>query len=81
MKETRKLYSVHLRNLCIEKNWYTKGTNEQYSNLLSFADDKENVTTLDIVRIAEDIKENSITDYPVSSICFEIAEICHSFFE
>ena len=81
MKETRKLYSGDLRNLCIKKNWYTLGTNEEYDRLLTLADRYDNVNTATIVNIAEDIKNHSKTDYDISSICFEIAEICHSFFE
>lgn len=29
-KEVRKIRAGKLRNLCIEKNWYTRGTNEEY---------------------------------------------------
>lgn len=81
MKETRLLHSENLRKLCIEKNWYTLGYTEQYSQLLTSVDEKENITTEDIVEIATDILDKSETDYPLSSICFEVARICHSFFE
>lgn len=80
MKETRKIHSDDLRNLCIKKNWYTKGTGEEYSNLLATADGINNIETQDIVRIAQDILDHSDTAQPLSSICFEIAKVCHSFF-
>lgn len=81
MKETRKLYSEELRMLCIKRNWYTEGTNAEYIPLLNAVDKLENVTTEDIVNIASNVLEYSKTEYPLSSICFEIAKICHSFFE
>lgn len=79
MKETRHLFSGDLRQLCIKRNWYTRGTNAEYDALLDAAN-KEGILTEDIVKLAEDIKSHSDTGYPVTSICFEIAEICHSFF-
>lgn len=81
MKKTRKLYSEDLRQLCIKHKWYTKGTNAEYCSLLNSVDEIENVTTNEIINIAENILRYSITDYTLSSICFEIAGICHSFFE
>jgi len=81
MVETRKLYSEDLRRLCIRHNWYTKGTNDEYIPLLNAVDKLENVTTEEIANIAENILRYSDTDYPLVAICFEIAEICHSYFE
>ena len=81
MKETRKLHGNDLRVLCIEKGWYTKGCNESYGKLLSFANSIVTVTTEDIVQIAQDILNNSETEYPLEAICFEVARICSSIFE
>ncbi len=84
MIEKRKLYSDDLRKLCIRHNWYTKGTNEEYAQLLNMADKLDHVRSRYIVGIAEDIIKHSDlsgTDYDLPAICFEIAEICHSFFE
>lgn len=81
MKETRKLYSGDLRMLCIRENWYTKGTNEEYAMLLNIPNENENIDTETIIDIAEDILAHSHTEYDLPSICFGIAEICHSFFE
>ncbi|HWR19805.1 MAG TPA: hypothetical protein VN608_09290 [Clostridia bacterium] len=81
MNETRKLYSDDLRQLCIKKNWYTLGTNEEYAQLLGMADKLAHVRSRNIVGMAENILAHSDTEYALSSICYEIAEICHSFFE
>lgn len=81
MKETRKLYRDDLRRLCIKNNWYTRGTCEEYEKMLTFADACDNVTTADIVKIATDIICHSDTEHPATSICFEIARTCNSFFE
>jgi len=81
MKEIRKLAAMDLRVLCIEKNWYTKGNNEEYGYLLFTLTDKESITTEDIVTIAKDIKEHSETDYEITDMCFEIATICFTYFE
>lgn len=80
-RETRNLYRDDLRRLCIKNNWYTRGTNEEYEKMLTFVDACDNVTTADIVKIATDIICHSDTEYPTSSICFEIAKICNSIFE
>lgn len=79
-KETRILYKDDLRNLCIKHNWYTCGTCKEYSVLLDKCE-KDNITTGDIVDMAEDILSHSCTDHPITSICFEIARICNSCFE
>ena len=45
------------------------------------AEGKENITTDDIVEIAQDITEHSDTDQEITSICFDIARIAITFFE
>ena len=90
MKELRKLNSNDVRLLCIRHNYYTKGNNEQYGNLLEsiYQNEMFNTTTHDIVRIATDILEHSNLDYNMGSkndylknIAFELFEICHTFLE
>lgn len=62
-KEIRQINADSLRRLCISKRWYTGGDNAAYNHLLyDLADDKENITTEDIVEIAQDIMEHSNTD-------------------
>lgn len=81
-KEIRKIHADSLRNLCIAKNWYTRGNTEEHSHLLyDMAERKDNITTDDIVEIAQDIIENSNTDQEFTSICFDIARIAVTFFE
>jgi hypothetical protein len=81
VKETRKLYHDDLRRLCIKNDWYTRGDNEEYGKTLDYAKGLQNVTAQDIATIAADIKAHSETEHTLESICFEIAEICHSFFD
>jgi hypothetical protein len=81
MTETRVLTYDNLRALCIEKNWFNRGNSEDYEGMLRYAAEKKNVQTSTIVIIARTIKQNSDTEHPISSICFEIARKCYSFFE
>lgn len=80
MYEIREITGADLRNLCIEKKWFTRGTDEEYTKLLNGAEELQHVKTSDIVGIAENILRHSDTEYELSSVCFEIARICHSFF-
>lgn len=72
-KEERKLSADIVRNLCIRYNWYTKGSCEEYSELLNSLDGKE-MTTDELVKIAENIKEHSETEdgTGVEEILFEL---------
>ncbi len=81
-REVRRILSEDLRELCIRNNWYTRGDCKAYSHLLNeLAHEKENITTDDIVEIAQDILEHSDTDQELTSICFDVARIAVSFFE
>lgn len=81
-KEIRQINADSLRRLCISKCWYTGGDNAAYNHLLhDLAADKENITTEDIVEIAQDIMEHSNTDQELTSICFDVARIADTFFE
>lgn len=83
-KEIRKIRASALRQLCIDKNWYTRGDNDEYGHLLfDLADKKDNLSTMDIIEIAKDIMEHSSisSDYRVEDIAFEVARIADVFFE
>lgn len=81
-KEIRRMEARRLRSLCIEKGWYTQGDNKAYQHLLyDVAEKLENITTDDLVEIAEDILEHSETDYDIPSVMFELARICHTTIE
>lgn len=81
-KEIRKIHADSLQSLCMKKRWYTGGDNAAYNHLLyDLADGKDNITTEDIVEIAQDIMEHSNTDQELTSICFDVASIAVTFFE
>lgn len=71
-KVIRKLTMQALRQLCIDRDWYTDGDNEEYSNML-FMTKKEDITSDVIVEIAIDIIEHS------SNLTFDdFIEVCDS---
>ena len=76
-KEVRTISADRLRKLCIDHDWYTGGTNEEYSHLLfDMAGDKENITTDDIVEITSDIIEHSkIDNEDFEDVAFAVANI------
>lgn len=82
--ETRKIFWDDLRNLCIKNHWYTCGTVKEYQKMLDICK-KDNITTKDIVKIAQDIMEHSNkeenADRELTNYCFEIARIAVSLFE
>lgn len=83
-KEIRKITASSLRQLCIDKDWYTAGDNDEYVHLLyDLANNKENLSTADIIEIAGDIMEHSELDgdYTIENIAFEITQIANVFFE
>ena len=83
-KEIRKINASSLRQLCIDRDWYTAGDNDEYEHLLfDLANNKENLNTADIIEIAADIMEHSALDdgYTIESIAFEVARIANVFFE
>ena len=81
MKELRTLRADSLVGLCVEHNWYTKGSSIEYQKLIDFVATKENLTTEDILLIATDIIEHS-TEHELTetNVCFEIARKCITYF-
>lgn len=84
--EKRVMSPDRLRALCIERNWYTRGNNEEYSRLLDRVTDccgcAENLTTDKLVEIAIDIYDHSeITYYTIEAILFELSRACYSYFD
>ena len=83
-KEIRRISACSLRQLCVDKDWYTAGDNDEYGHLLyDLANDKENLTTADIIEIAADIMAHSDLDddYTIESIAFEVTRIANVFFK
>lgn len=84
--ETRTLDSTKLRSLCIEHDWYTCGTNEEYAKLFARLHDEdgcpENMTTDKLAEIAADIMEHSdITDYTITTVMYELNKACTTYFD
>lgn len=89
MKETRIINWNDLRNLCIKNDWYTRGNNEEYANMLDYATSND-LNTARMMVVAEDIiihsnparfvdcGANGTT--PMQYVMFELAEISHTFF-
>lgn len=86
--ETRRLDGYNIRKACIENEWYTKGTNEEYSALMDSVLGVPDITTERLLKIAMDILEHSEMnrDYTdehefVCDIMFKLAQECVSVFE
>ena len=81
-KEVRKISADKIRALCISKDWFTNGTNEEYDVLLQYGFSDMEITTDELVEMAELILEHSDTDYEIISIMYELnAECCYTYFE
>jgi hypothetical protein len=78
--EKRTITREALRSLCIEKQWYTNGTNEDYEYLMRY-DRFENLDTDDIMDMAANIKKHSITEHEITSIAFELNRVCITVYE
>lgn len=84
--ETRKMNMSDLQNLCVRKNWYDEGNNEEYMEMLLSFQGGKNVTTTDILCTAQNIAAHSseLSEHikeDLEAVCFELFEICHTFIE
>ena len=86
-KEIRRISADNLRRLCIQMQWYTRGTCQEYDHLLiDLAENRDNLTTEDIIQIAEDIAAHSNLsevcpeDDIIASIAYEVAGIATTAF-
>lgn len=86
--ETRVLTMEALRKLCIDKGWYTEGTNEDYNNLLLSVKNM-NMTAENIYKVAIDIicHTNLYSsgyyipdDEVLTSIMYDITDACYSYY-
>lgn len=81
-KEVRRLSADSLRQLCIEKNWYTRGNNDEYEYLLYLVEQNENLSTEVIIAIAEDILiQSDLQKDDIEWIAYEIARKSYTYFE
>lgn len=79
-KEVRTISWDSVRNLCIAKEWYTRGDNEAYSELAGYVSDMEEATTEALAIIANDIYEHSNTAYCVEAIMWELNRASNTLF-
>lgn len=84
--ETRILAANKLRSICIKNDWYTCGDCEEYAALFAKLHDAngcpENMTTEKLAEIAADIMAHSeISDYTITSVMFELACACYTYFD
>lgn len=79
-KETRRITAYRMRELCISQCWFTLATNKEYSEFLHKAESLINITTDDLVELAEQVKEHSDTDMEIENIMYYIAKSCYLFF-
>ncbi len=83
--EMRRLTIANLRTLCIKKNWYTAGSNEDYNHLFELTKRNTPLTTADIIEIAKDIYTHTAhydrIDYTIEDIAFEVNLVCTVTFE
>lgn len=56
--ETKRIWSCEIRMVCIEENWYTLGTNEEYTEMLNNCNGME-YTKKRLFKIAKNIYEHS----------------------
>lgn len=79
-KVVRKLSIGALRTLCIERDWYTDGDNEEYGNMMKI-EKKEDITSDDIVETAIDIIEHSsnLSLDDIADVCDAILYKSYSF--
>ena len=87
--EKRTLSGEALRRLCIRKNWYTCGTNEEYWNLFQKLTDNchaAEMTADRLAAIADDIYWHSDPDdcadgyIDIPDIMHDLASVCRSAF-
>lgn len=63
IKEKRFIFADDLRSLCIEKHWFTRGTNRQYDRLFDLLSFRANVTNAALYKGAQLIIDCSDPDY------------------
>jgi hypothetical protein len=81
--EERVLYAYTLQALCVQRDWYNRGNNEEYENLFSRLYENgcsANITTEKLAEIAEDIIEHTEEEHDIEDVMFAIAKECVSYF-
>lgn len=73
IKEIRMMTRESLRQLCMNNGWYTKGDCNAYENLMQRTE-QENLTTEDIVEMAEDIAKHSVQRWSLTASVLNLRE-------
>ena len=85
--EKRTLSMYRLRGLCVAKEWYTCGNNQDYDKLLSSVHDDKfepvEMTTEKLAEIAADIMRHSDmpAEYDLCCVMYELAKVCETCFD
>lgn len=85
IKEIRRMSKPRLRQLCIDRNWFTRGTNDEYTRLFEMAGDNDShIGTHTMYDMAAWImghsSDDAMEDVEVTDIMYELARICRSSF-
>lgn len=85
IKEIRSMSKSRLRQLCIERNWFTRGTNDEYTRLFDMAGTYDTnigaYTLYDMaVWIMDHSSEEAMEDVEITDVMAALARICHSTF-
>ena len=84
--ERRYLLAYDLRACCIEHDWYTHGTVEEYENLFTMLYDEDGchkeMTVDNLAKIAYDIRQHSKElDYSIEAMMSALNRHCNTIFE
>ena len=69
LKSERKWDADSVRGMCIRENFYTKGTNEEYSEMLDYVDNNE-PTEENLFWVAVDIKNHTADEQTITNIMY-----------
>lgn len=89
---TRKLFWDDVRQVCIQNNYYTRGTNEEYMDLFNIIRSFSTIDDTQLFIVAQDIYNHSDVDRIMNeggvdecgvmeSILFNLTEVTHTFYE
>ena len=81
-KIKRMIEVARLRGMCIKHNYYTRGDNEAYGEMLLKYQFNDDITETELEWLANDIKSHSDTEDEVITIAYNIlTEACYSYLD
>lgn len=86
IKETRLMSKLRLRQLCIDRDWFTCGTNDEYARLFDMAGEYDThigaYTLYDMAFwIMDHSSDEAMEDVEVTDVMAALARICRTTFE